>query len=122
MAARNVAKKRLATAQSLAASFTTAATNIENLDSICWKIATSGVTDNTGTFSFQTRVKLDESNYSTWIDEEFDPAPTLASANTTFSCFATRVEGTEARLKFTAAGGTPNGTAEIVVIASRVGA
>jgi hypothetical protein len=123
MANKSIAKKRLSTAQSLAASFFSEATNVENLDSIAWTVATASVTDNTGTFSFQVRDKDQTTNeFSDWIDIAFSPVPTLTSTNTTLYLFATAIEASEARLKFVAAGGTPDGTAQIWVKASRRGA
>lgn len=123
MANKSIAKKRLATAQSLASSFTSEATNVENLDSIAWAVSTASVTDNTGTFSFQIRDKDQTTNeFGDWIDISFDPIPTLTSTNTTLYLFASQIEASEARLKFVAAGGTPNGTAQIWVKASRKGA
>jgi uncharacterized membrane protein len=123
MANKSVAKKRLATAQSLASAFQTEVTNVENLDTIAWTVATSSVTANSGTFAFQIRMKDATTNQTgTWIDLAFDPVPTLAGANATFNCFATQIEASEARLVFTPGGGSPNGTAEIWVKASRRGA
>jgi len=122
MASKYTALKRLATAQSLAADFTTAATNVQDLDVISWKIATASITDNTGTFTFQVRDKDSTSNqFGDWVDLDFSPAATLADANTTLYCEA-KIRAVEARLKFTAAGGTPNGTAQIWVNAARLGA
>jgi len=122
MANKNFARKRLATAQSLAANFQTEATNIDNLDKIAWTVSTAGITDNTGTFSFQVRDRDAVSNQTgDWIDCAFDPVPTLADANTTLYMIATEIEASEARLVFAAAGGTPDGTAQIWVKASRKG-
>lgn len=122
MANKNFARKRLATAQSLAANFTTAGVNVDNLDKICWTVATAGITDNTGTFTAQVRIKDDELHtVGDWIDIDFTPAATLADADTTLACFITNTAFSEARLKFSAAGGTPNGTAQIWVKAERVG-
>ena len=123
MASKGFARKRLATAQSLATSFFSEATNVDNLDKIAWTVSTSGVTDNTGTFSFQVRDKDTTTNeFGDWIDIDFTPVPSLSDANTTMYLFATEIEASEARLKFVAAGVTPNGTAQIWVKSSRNGA
>lgn len=122
MASKYVALKRLATAQSLAASFQSEATNIKDMDVIAWKISTSGITDNTGTFTAQVRDKDPVTNqFGDWITLDFTPAATLADADTTLYCEAT-VRAVEARLAFVPAGGTPNGTAQIWVNAARTGA
>ncbi len=122
MANKNFARKKLATAQSLAADFVTEATNIDNLDKIAWTISTSGITDNTGTFSAQVRDRdATVHDDGAWIDIDFTPAPTLADADTTMTCFITETAWSEARLKFTAAGTVPNGTAQIWVKAERKG-
>lgn len=86
----------------------TTATNIN------FTVATSDVTDNTGTFGIEYRIWKDENHYSDWVSLTYNPVPTLADADTQFLIQAYLMPG-QARLTFTSAGGTPDGTADIWV-------
>ena len=108
--------------QSLGASFTSAPTNVENLDNLTYLISTAGITDNTGQFYVQGRIKKDINRYSDWNTFSFSPAiAALADGNVTFSIELYGICYTEVRLGFTAAGGTPDGTADVWVQANQVG-
>lgn len=124
MASKYVTKpKILETAKSLGTDFTTTATNIENLDHVAWIVETSSVTDNTGTFTAQVRMTDANANEASgWVELDFTPAATLADANATLHLQLFDIVATEARLKFVADGGTPNGTAKITVQGRRGGA
>lgn len=107
MASKYVFKKQLLTAQSLAADFQSAVSNIENCDKVSWSVIVSSISNNTGTFSAQVRMKDEVNNLtSSWIDIDFSPTPTLADADAQLTCLLTETCWTEARLAFTAAGVT----------------
>ena len=123
MARRNVLLPyQIASAEDLSTDFQTAVTNVQNLDKVVYKVVTSGVTDNTGTFGVQVRDTRPNSpnQDSGWIDLTFDAAPVLNDDNSAYYIEA-NVVATEARLIFTAAGGTPDGTAEIWVSGTQIG-
>ncbi len=122
MTRRIIEPFQLASAQSLAANFQSSPTNIQHLDKIAYKVTTSGVTDNTGTFGVQVRDNGLSLNGvpGDWIDLSFDSVPTLNDTDGDFYIEAT-VVATEARLTFAAAGGTPDGTARILVSGTQIG-
>ena len=97
--------------QSLAASFQSSAITLTTATRIGFNLSTSGVTDNTGTFSVQFRVYKDVNNYSDWTTLSLDTSPTLSDADTQFLLDVSVPPG-QVRLAFTAAGGTPNGTVD----------
>lgn len=112
----------LASAQSLGASFNSTAINIENMDIVTWNVFCTSVTDNTGTFKAQIRVKKGGGDvYSAWADLPFDPVPTLANAAATFTCQLRYPNATQARLVYTVGGSVPDGSAEIWATAQQVG-
>lgn len=104
--------RQLASAQSLASNFTTDWVNIPFLDNVGIAINTASVTDNTGTFAVEVRMK-DGNDTSDPIELTLSSTPTLADADDDFFINLNQVPATQVRLKFTAAGGTPDGTAQI---------
>jgi hypothetical protein len=124
MSRRNVLKPHvLASAQSLASSFQTDPTNIENLDNIAYAIQTNGVTDNAGTFGVQLRLKKADSpsEVTPWIDLTLDAPPTLNNADNNFYIYLSGLVATEIRLVFTAAGTAPDGTAALWISGVQAG-
>lgn len=121
MGRKNVAAKKLSSAQSLAASFFSPVTDTTKMDNISYIVETSGITDNTGTFTLQARNKHSDNlnDQSQWID--LVSAAALANADTAFGIDAD-IKFSETRLKFVAAGGTPNGTCNIWFQGKVVGA
>lgn len=115
MSRKNIVRAfRLKDDQSLAASFTTAATNVDYLDNIGFIVTTSGVTNNVGTFGVQVRLTDAEHNTSSdWVDLSLSGTPTLANANLSFAINLTQLPFSEVRLQFTAGGIGPDGTADV---------
>ena len=116
---------RLLTAQSLAASFQTVATNMEQLDYVSYVISTSGITDNTGTFGVEVRYVYPNTagpETSAWIPLTLSLVPTLADVDDDITITVQNEGWSEIRLAFTAAGGTPDGTAVVSVSGTTRGA
>lgn len=122
MARKSIIKGfKLTTAHSLAASFQSAVLPIDYMDSVGFILDCSSVTDNTGTFSVQARIKYDENSYSSWCDLTLTTVPTLANAAVVLGVNMANVPFSELRLVFTAAGGTPNGSVTIWAQAKQSG-
>lgn len=116
MSAKNSFEKFLANNTSLAASFNSdpvpvdAKTNIVGIN-----IATSSITDNTGDFVIQHRIYKDANNFSSWADLTLDSNIVLANADITTLVYLIDLPKGEIRVKFTAAGVTPDGTVDLWV-------
>ena len=117
----NVITKRIATEQSLAASFNSEVTTIKTVDNVAYTVQTASVTDNTGTFGVQHRAYEDANTFSPWIDLTLSTTPTLADGDDGFLINLNQIPPGQVRLKYTAAGGTPDGTAEIWVSGKQIG-
>lgn len=96
---------------------------VKTLDNIGILIEVTGVTDNTGTFEVQKRYKSakNEGTYTDWVTITFSTGLTLGDADTTHEFFMRQINPCQLRVKFTAAGGTPDGIANIYVSACSVG-
>jgi hypothetical protein len=94
--------------------FVTEAVTMTTATNISFTVSTSGVTDNTGSFGIEYRIYKDENHYGAWIPLTFSPVPTLADANALLLIQAYLNPG-QARLTFIAAGGTPDGEADVWV-------
>ena len=101
---------RLESAKTLASSFDTLEVSLERLEKMAIVIACSSVTDNTGSFVLQVAI-----GNSGWINITSIPAMTLANAAATFLVDPFESACEKFRVKFTAAGGTPDGTVTIDV-------
>lgn len=123
MARKNIAVKKILTAQDLSADFQSIVTNVDYLDNVGVIIKTSGVSDNTGSFGIQVRIKntQDDQNYSDWSDLTLNPVPTLADTDTDFNINLKQVPFSELRVVFAVAGGTPDGTCDVWLMAKQVG-
>lgn len=124
MARKNLAKPfKIATAQSLAANFSTSPMNVENLDNVGIILDCKSITDNTGTFAVEVRFKVDTvgPQSSGWGELTLDVVPTLADAPVVIPINLNQIPFTEFRITFTAAGGTPNGNVDIWFSARQVG-
>ncbi len=119
---KSVKTSRLESAQSLAASFSTDWLTIAYQDNVGYLITTSGVTDNTGTFAVEVRMTDSNGVSSDAVALTLDATPTLADTDAEFFINLNQVPATQVRLTFTAAGGTPDGTAAIFVHSKSVGA
>ena len=117
MSRKNViAPYKIADNQSLATSFETPPTNIQFLDNVALQVSTSGVTDNTGQFSIQV-----SNDGQTWQDIDLDPAiDPLADDNANIFVNMSQLAFAQIRLKFVAAGGTPDGTVTAIITAKEL--
>lgn len=111
---------QLASAQSLASDFESSAIDVKTVDNVCFLIETSSVSDNTGTFAVQVKIKKDDNNESGWATLSLDTTPTLANADDQFFINVNQITPCQIRIKFTAAGGTPDGTCDIWVSGKQV--
>lgn len=112
----------LADNQSLAASFDSQNFRIRWLDNLILNVATSSVTDNLGTFTVEHRIIKEDGNYSAWCPLEFvEGTPTLNNANDTFIFIIKQISPGEIRVRFTAAGTSPNGTCDIWISGTSLG-
>lgn len=122
MAKRTILKGyQLCSAQSLAASFNSDPINTHSIDNVAFNIATSSVTDNTGTFEVQHRVYVDDNNASAWATLTLSSTPTLANADINQMINLNQIQPGQVRIKFTAAGSVPDGTVDIWVSGAQVG-
>lgn len=123
MSRKHWLSKRLATAQSLAANYASDPINCNGVDTVTFMAKTSSVTDNTGEFTVQWR-PIESANKNiagTYVVLTLSPVAVLADANDYFVMQVSPPPG-QVRLVFTAAGGTPDGTAELWVTAKTEGA
>lgn len=85
MAGRNIIKKKIETAKSIASSFnSTSIMDLESISEVGFSVASSGVTTNTGTLGVDHRIEVDNNNISEWVAITISPVPTFASANAQF--------------------------------------
>lgn len=112
--------KKLADGQSLEASFNSEVFDIKTVDNIGINISASSVTDNTGTFEIEWRVYKDANEFSDWAELTLSSTPTLADAAATFAVILNQLPPGQIRVKFTAAGGTPDGTCDIWISANQL--
>jgi hypothetical protein len=119
---KSVKTSRLESSQSLAADFQTDWLTISYQDNVGYLITTSGVTDNLGTFAVEVRMTDSNGNSSNGVPLTLDSVPTLNDTDAEFFINLNQVPATQVRLTFTAAGGTPDGSAAIFVHSKSVGA
>lgn len=106
----------MADEQSLAASFETSATNINWLDNVAIQIKVRNVTDNTGQFSIEVSNDKD-----VWQAVDLDPViPVLADADADIFVNMSQLAWAWVRVKFVAAGGTPDGDVTITLTAKEL--
>lgn len=105
--------KQLAATQSLAASFNSDVFEIpRKVSNVGINIDCNNVTDNTGDFVVQHRIN-DGKNQSEWASLSLSATPTLADADATYFLNLNQIPPGDLRVKFTAAGGTPDGDCDI---------
>lgn len=124
MARKNLAiPTKILTAQSLAADFTGPAMNVDYLDNAFIIVDCTGITDNIGTFGVEVRFVPAQGLGlpSAWVALTLDSTPTLVNADQAFGINLNQVPFSEFRLTFTAAGGTPDGVADVWYSARQVG-
>lgn len=128
MARKNIIRPfKILAGQSLAAGFQSSPINIDYMDNIGIIIDASSVTDNTGTFTVEARAKDPATNAtSSWVNLPLSNGstvapPTLADADASFDVFLYNVPYSEFRIVFSAAGGTPDGVADVWIESKQVG-
>lgn len=106
----------LEAAKSLATSFSTAAVSVRYTDNVGVYIKTASVTANTGTFLIEGTI--DGTN---WFDFGVSPGLILGDADAEFAVNLNQVPFDQVRVSFTPGGGSPDGTAQITIMAKSVG-
>lgn len=115
MSRKNVLKAyKLETAADLSANFETTPVTLTTATRVAFNVSTASVTDNTGTFGVEHRHYRDAEHYSDWAALTLDSTPTLADTNAQILVDVDVPPG-QVRLTFVAAGGTPDGTADVWV-------
>jgi hypothetical protein len=122
MSRKSVKTERLYNDQSLAADFTTPWRNISYLDNVGFLINCNSVTDNTGTFSVEVQCVDSNNNESEAVALTMSATPTLADGDADFFINLNQVPATKVRLRFTADGGTPDGTCDVFIHTKSIGA
>jgi hypothetical protein len=122
MSRKSVKTRRIYENQSLAASFNSDWINITQLDNVGVNLACNSVTDNTGTFAIEVRLKQpDPELFSEGSTLTLSSVPTLANAAANFFINLNQLPADQFRVVFTAAGGTPDGTLEMFVHSKTMG-
>ena len=112
----NTIIKKLADAQSLAASFNSSVIPAGPfIGNIGINIETSGVTDNEGIFYVDHRIvsSQDSRIFSAWADVGISSNPTLSNTDLTTMISLSQVPVGELRIRFEVAGVSPDGTVTI---------
>ena len=94
------------------------------VDNVMINIDCTGVTDNTGTFAVEHRLKKSNAGggqYTSWGELTLSAVPTLADANKVFAISLNQLPPGQIRVTYSSAGGTPDGAAEIWFSACSVG-
>jgi len=96
-------------------SFNTEVIEIGNLiDNVGLNIDLNNVTDQTGVFYVDHRIKKDTNNVSAWAELTLGGGnPTVADADATHLINLNQLPKGQIRVRFVAAGGTPDGDATI---------
>lgn len=104
---------KLETAKSLASDFNTSWITIKHLDNVGFIMNCNNVTDNTGTWAVQVRSHKSDNEVSEAVELTLSSVPTLADADANLAIDLANVPFDQIRLAFTAAGGTPDGDADV---------
>lgn len=105
--------KRLESGKTLASNFQTSVIDFFTVDSARVQIDCNNVTDNTGTFTVQTRAWVNDNIQGEWVDETGSGTPTLSNADENFVLYFNFKTPCQVRISFVAAGGTPDGDCDI---------
>lgn len=92
--------------QSLAADFQSEVVDIPYIDHVGITIVTSNVTDNTGTFTIEVR----NGERDTWQTLTLDTPMALSNDDASYNLSFAQIPFSQMRIKFVAAGTTPDGT------------
>jgi hypothetical protein len=130
MSRKAVKTRRIVSAQSLATDYTSDWITISQLDNVGITLACNGVSDNTGHFDIDVRMKqpsgdggADGGLFSEACELTLSAVPTLADADDNFFIELHQLPADQFRVRYTAAGvGTPDGTLEMFVSTKTIGA
>lgn len=111
---------KLLTAQTLASNFSSDPIDCVKCDNYAINISTASVTDNTGSFYVDHRIYKDANNNSDWAQLTFTTTPQLADADDVLLININQIPKGQLRLRFVAAGGTPDGTCDVWVSGKEV--
>lgn len=111
---------KLVEAESLGASFTSDPVTLTTVSRLAVNIKASSVTDNTGTFDIEHRVFKDQNNYSDWVALTLSASLILNDDDTSLLADLSLPPG-QFRVKFNAAGGTPDGVCDIWITGAQEG-
>jgi len=115
MSRSNFFSKKLETAKTLASNFSTDPIDITTIDNLGVNVSASSVTDNTGSFFIDHRIYKDANNFSDWAELTLSSTPQLADADATLLINLNQLPHGQMRLRFVAAGSTPDGVADVWV-------
>ena len=111
---KNFIDKKFETDVSLGANFTTAVMPVGNhIDNVGLNIDSKDVTDNIGEFFVDHRIFKDGQNFSAWAPLVLPIATILANAAKTTFINLNQLPKGQIRVRFVAAGGTPDGTCDV---------
>lgn len=110
--------KQLESSKTLASAFQTDWVKIDTADNVGFFIYCTSVTDNTGSFAVEVRPWRDENTLGDPISLTLSSSPTLADADAEFFVNLNQLPNCQVRLNFTAAGGTPDGSADVWISAT----
>lgn len=122
---KNTLKFTVLSAQSLAASFNSAATFIRNTDNVSYQINVT-TSNSTGTFSVQVSDDYavgpdgDITNAGTWVTLTLSGTPTVAAANDTIGISLNQLPYDAIRLVYTA-GTAGTGTCSAIITTKQLG-
>lgn len=113
---KNFIDKKFETLKTLASNFTTEVMPVgPHVDNVGINIEILSVTDNTGSFFVDHRIFKDANNFSAWAELTLPATdfPALANADAVFLSNLNQLPKGQLRVRFVAAGGTPDGTCNI---------
>ena len=117
---KNYFESKILDAESLAANFNSDPIDCVKCDNYAINISTASVTDNTGIFYVDHRIYKDANNYSDWAELTLSSTPQLANADDVLLLNLNQIPKGQIRLRFVAAGGTPDGTCDVWVSGKEV--
>ena len=119
MSVLRTAAKKLLSGQTLGSSFQTDLTDIKYMHNVGYAISCTGVTSNTGEFKVEARIKIDENEYSSWMELEFSTPIQLTDADKDIIINLNQLPFNQVRLTFTDTAG--DGVCDVFVSAKGIG-
>lgn len=115
MSAKAYFEKLLESATSLATDFTSDPVDVVLVDNVGINIDCTSVSDNTGSFYVDHRIYKNGNSFSAWAELTLDSTPQLANDDATFLISLNQLPKGQVRLRFVAAGSTPDGSCDVWV-------